>query len=162
MQQQDSSQKTIIIATISFIVGFGLAWLISVNKDSVRGVSQTEKEAGGSALVHNVISVNDQPEGVRVALNAVSFEESGWAVIHEDDTGKPGRILGAQLFDKGTTTPGTVDLLRGTLAGNTYYAMLHHDNGDHAFDPKKDEPIVGDDGLPVMMKFQATVATDTQ
>jgi len=85
----------------------------------------------------------------------VMLEKDGWVAIHEDNGGKPGKILGAQLFSAGKHDAGTVDLLRATTAGGVYYAMLHVDDGDHAFDALKDMPVSGADGNPVMAKFTA-------
>ncbi len=163
--QQDSNQKTIIIATLSFIVGFGLAWLIAANKIDVAGEVEKdsnvamENEELTAVSGWNEISVSDQTEGVRVILDKVSFEGSGWAVVHEDDgAGNPGRILGAQLFDPVLMEQAKIDLLRGTLASQKYFVMLHSDNGDRAFDPKNDKPIMDKNGRPVMMDFMATAA----
>lgn len=158
--QQDSSQKTVIIATLSFILGFGLAWLIAVNKNGtpVSEGSENDNEITELTSSEDSILVTDQSEGVRVSLSSVVLKEGGWAVIHEDDNGAPGRILGAQLLAAGKWTDSTVELLRGTLAGQTYYAMLHSDNGDRAFDPKKDLPITDDEGNPVVMEFKANAS----
>lgn len=158
--QKDSNQKTIIIATISFVVGFALAWFIAVQKGYVPNSAQDGANLEPTMSAENSIAVEDQNEGVRIILDSVTLKESGWAVIHEDSDGTPGRILGAQLFDPGTTEPSVVDLLRGTLAGNTYYAMLHSDNGDRSFIPKQDPPLLDGEGNPIMMRFQATASTD--
>ncbi len=162
--QQNSNQKTIIIATIAFIVGFGLAWFIAMNKSpnapatsqSTTSTASSTEAAASMPEGKNYVSVKDQPQGVAVALESVGMEKTGWVVIHEDDNGAPGKILGAQLFDAGTVENATVDLLRGTLAGKTYYAMIHLDNGDRAFDPKKDTPVVSESNAPVMVSFKAT------
>lgn len=105
----------------------------------------------------NTVSANDQPAGESVSV-VVKAEKDVWVAVHEDTGGKPGSILGAQLFTKGTTT-GTVDLLRRLMAGRKYYAMLHADNGDRKFDPKKDMPLVGSTGGVIADTF---LATDTQ
>ena len=163
MQQQDNNQKYIIVATLSFIVGFGLAWLITANRtsnlngnldisdQSATSTISTSNEATSTTL--NSITVKDQTAGTEVNIDQAVFQNSGWVVIHEDDNGAPGRILGAQLFDPGTWS-GKVELLRGTLADKVYYAMLHSDNGDRAFDPKKDLPIQNDGGATVMQMFK--------
>lgn len=166
MQQQDNSQKMVIVATLAFILGFGLAWLIlsqkggsvAVNGQSTTTPSQSELSTTTGA---NFVQVPNQAEGVSVEVPQVKLDRLGWVVIHEDDNGAPGRILGAQLYDAGTSS-GSVDLLRGTIAGNKYYAMLHEDNGDRAFDPKKDTPILGADGNPVMTSFMATAGSSSQ
>ncbi len=106
---------------------------------------------GGSSAV----SAGDQAPGMQVTLTAVSLEHAGWAVIHEDKSGKPGSILGAQRLDGGSHSNVVVDLLRATTAGGTYYAMLHSDNGDRTFDYKIDVPLVDGSGNPVMTRFTA-------
>ncbi|HEY4499033.1 MAG TPA: hypothetical protein VJH94_03145 [Candidatus Paceibacterota bacterium] len=163
--QQDNNQKTIIIATLSFILGFGLSWLISTNKTVAPGSEKTPDTASSEVqadVLMNTVVVKDQSEGVSVTLERVSFKDSGWAVIHEEDSATPGRILGAQLFDAGTWTQGKVELLRGTIAGKNYYAMLHTDNDDRAFNPKNDLPIPDDEGNPIMIKFTATASNASE
>src|SRR3989338_6152319 len=66
-----------------------------------------------------------------------------------------------RLFDGGTWDNGKVELLRGTIEGGKYFAMLHADNGDRAFDPKLDAPIVGKTGSPIMMEFTASESADS-
>ena len=164
MQPQESSQKTIIIATLAFVLGFALAWLIIGNKvggtklvgDHSQTSSTTSQEE--ISMGTDYVSLKDQVEGSTVMLDKVGLAQSGWVVIHEDDNGKPGKILGAQLFDAGAWTNGQVDLLRGTVSAKSYYAMLHSDNGDRAFDPKKDTDVMDANGMMVMTKFTATAA----
>lgn len=157
--QQDNTQKMVIVATLAFIVGFALAWIILSQRGAAgtagNGATAASSTAAATATTSaNFISVLDQPAGVQVQVADVKLDRLGWVVIHDDDNGVPGRILGAQLFDAGETS-GTVDLLRGTLAGSDYFAVLQADNGDRAFEPKLDEPIMGSDGNPVMTKFAA-------
>jgi hypothetical protein len=102
----------------------------------------------------NAVYVQDQAPGDRVFVSSVVFAASGWVVIHEGQNGVPGNILGAARFDTGGHT-GEVELLRGTVDGGVYYAMLHTDNGDRTFDLKNDTPIRDDTGDPVMMRFAA-------
>lgn len=104
---------------------------------------------------NNSIMVNDQAAGGIVMIAKVSLAQDGWVAIHEQADGKPGRILGAQRFDMGVYSGGQVELLRDTMAGNTYYAMIHIDDGDKIFDPHVDLPVIGSDGQPVMVMFKA-------
>ena len=161
MQQQDNNQRYIIVATLSFIVGFGLAWLITANRvpnnsgslDSSEQLATSTISSEATSTSLNSISVKDQMAGTEVFFDQAVFQNPGWVVIHEDDNGAPGRILGAQLFDSGTWS-GKVELLRGTLQDKVYYTMLHSDNGDRAFDPKKDMPIQDEGGAPIMQMFK--------
>jgi len=167
--------KYVLTAVVAFLVGFGSAWLYldgNIKSLSVVGGEDGKEKnldnreggaitAGTSGMLaeSDAIVVNDQGPGTEVSIAKTIFEKGGWVVIHEDDgAGKPGKILGAQLFDPGSWDNGKVELLRGTIEGGRYFAMLHSDNGDRAFDPKLDTPIIGKTGAPIMMEFEATMS----
>jgi hypothetical protein len=168
---EGGAPKYVLTALIAFLIGFGSAWLYlnqgdtsrqetgkNIKEESAANNSANSSGDGGVTLLldKNAIIVNDQEAGARVSVAKVVLEKGGWAVVHEDDgTGRPGKILGAQLFDAGTWS-GEVTLLRGTEAGRVYYAMLHHDNGDRAFDPKIDTPILGSNNQPIMTTFKTS------
>lgn len=133
----------------------------STNGTSVKGkkdVAQTST----SAIESGKITVNNQSPGKNVAVASVTMSVSGWVAIHEETSGKPARILGARRFDKGIYSDGNVELLRATESGKTYYAMLHTDDGDYAFDVKKDMPMKDASGNLVMVKFTAALAPTLQ
>ncbi len=102
----------------------------------------------------NAVAVDDQKAGDRVEVTMITLSKSGWVAIHEDINGTPGRILGARRYDPGIYL-GEVDLLRPTIAGQTYHAILHLDDGDKQFDLTKDLPIKGEDGKIVEVSFKA-------
>lgn len=104
----------------------------------------------------NAVSVEDQKPGDKVVIQSVTLATMGWVVIHDDDNGKPGHILGAHRFNAGTYTGQNVELLKETEEGKVYYAMLHADDGDKQFDYRVDLPIKDETGNPVMMRFVAT------
>lgn len=168
--------KYVLTAVIAFLIGFGSAWLYLTKNPTTleRGFFAKSQQTSGKSIVtpvtgqtsqdqveSNKVAVGDQPAGITVSVKSVTFQKSGWVVIHEDDgAGKPGKILGAQLYDAGTFADTKVDLLRGTIAGRAYFAMLHDDNGDRAFDPKLDKSILGEGGAPVMIEFKAGDSTE--
>lgn len=156
----------IVIAIIAFVFGLGSGWLWTQKNVAPSGeiknsqnTASTSKELGvtpaENLVTGNSILVKDQTAGIEVAVERVVLTSTAWVVVREDDgAGKPGKILGAQLFDAGVGA-GKVELLRGTEAGKTYYAMIYSDNGDRAFDPKLDQPILGSTSQPVMAVFRA-------
>ncbi|TSC67190.1 MAG: hypothetical protein CEO19_325 [Parcubacteria group bacterium Gr01-1014_73] len=155
----------IIIAVIAFALGLGSGWLwtqknvtsdgeVKDKKTADNADKETNQTPIGNLTGDNSISVKEQTAGIEVVVEQVVLTNMAWVVIHEDDgTGKPGKILGAQLFDAGTGA-GKVELLRGTMAGGNYFAMLHADNGDRAFDPKLDMPILDASSQPIMATFK--------
>jgi len=154
---------------IGILAGFGV-YSMWDNSSAVRGIVGQEKDTGGAAMEEtpldensvamelehsgeNTISVVDQPAGLKVIIESATLAEQGWVVIHEDRDGAPGNILGAQRFEPGTSA-GEVELLRNTVEGGLYYAMLHGDDGDGQFDYTKDLAIMENDA-PVMVTFNA-------
>ncbi len=108
----------------------------------------------------NAIYVDEQSLSRTVSVAVVRLEKTGFVVIHEDNAGKPGKILGASnALPTGETknlTP--IALSRTTLDGETLYAMLHLDDGDGTFDATKDKPAQDSvDGSPVMMIFSTSL-----
>ena len=176
----------VIVFIIAFLLGYGTSSRI-VNRSMPAGgaqngrggeaaVTEMEEEAaaegGASAepslpqisvslgLGVNTVSADNQPAGSSAAV-AVKAESAVWVAVHEDMAGKPGKILGAQLFSAGTHF-GKVDLLRPTVVGMKYYAMLHSDDGDRRFDASKDKPLTGTSGAHITDEFMTTAGASIQ
>lgn len=136
------------------------------NQPATQPPPVTSTSAGGTpppsqgtmpALGENRVAVHDQAAGMSVVVASVTLTQDGWVAIHEDANGKPGRITGAQRFNAGRYENVMVDLLVPTDGGETYYAMLHIDDGDRQFDLKKDLALMGGDNTPVMTSFAVLV-----
>lgn len=102
-----------------------------------------------------LISVQNQKAGSSVVVDTISVKNISWAVITEDIAGKPGRILGAQKVLPGEIKT-QVDLLRETVSGNTYHAIIYQDDGDGKFDFKVDSPILNVDNSAVESIFRVS------
>lgn len=105
----------------------------------------------------DMFRAEDQAPGTMVNIAELRLQEMSWIVVHEDRDGAPGNILGAQRL-RPTDTAGTVELLRATEGGKLYYAMIHADDGDNAFDPEKDTPKKDENGNFIMVRFTARAA----
>ena len=158
MEEKKPLGKCVVIAVVAFLVGFGSAW-VWLTKSPVGAGIVGDKTSGQKSdkaideVIGNSISASGQSAGISAKIDSVKVEKLSWVAIHEDNNGAPGNILGAQLFESGEHS-GTVELLRGMLPGQTYYAMVHTEDGDRAFDPKKDLPLIDDAGQPVWAIFQ--------
>lgn len=182
-EEGGSLSSYIIVAIIAFALGLGSGYLWASKKapavletkttDTTESTGTTPTVSGsasdngdisptGATISQNAVVAADQAAGVNVMVSQISLDKTAWVVVREDDgAGAPGKILGAQLFDAGTGS-GVVELLRGTQIGNTYYVMIYNDNGDRAFDPKSDLPLLGDNGKPRAATFKATDAAGDQ
>ncbi len=101
------------------------------------------------------LTVSDQSSGTSVAIKSVTLNEQAWVAVMEGrGDGKPGNILGAQLFDKGTAS-GTVELLRRTTPARTYFVAIYTSDGDRTFEFKGDDtPLLSADGELILVEFQ--------
>ena len=95
------------------------------------------------------ISASDQPAGSAVFVTGLSINESHWIAVYEDRDGQPGNILGAARVFPGYIST-SVDLLRNTEAGRTYYVAVLNDNGDEVFDRLTDLPPFSPDWVIIV------------
>jgi len=146
------NQKCIVSFVIGIFIGGGSMVLWLSDKPSVE-IPDTAVTATSESIF--AIVVADQNAGIEVHIKEVTLQKTGWVAIHESQDGSPGTVLGAQLFDVGTHS-GIVDLLRGTAPGSIYYAVLHDEDGDRAFNLRKDLPLTDRMGNQIMVEFRTT------
>lgn len=104
------------------------------------------------------VIVGDQTlDGQVVTVAAVTAAQAGWMVIHADDSGAPGTVLGQTRVSIGESTDVLVGLEEAVEGEVTLWAMLHVDEGEagiYEF-PGPDGPVLLDDAI-VMASFTAT------
>ena len=102
----------------------------------------------------NEISVQNQAAGMVVEVELARFSIPGWVAVHEDRAGELGNILGARRLDPGIHLT-EVELLRPTVSGGTYHAVMYLDNGDRQFDSSEDAPIKNAEDRLIESVFKA-------
>lgn len=124
----------------------------STTKTAKNGATNTASVAAGVALESADIDVTSpQRAGQSVIINSVSVSKPTWVVVYDNNAGKPGNVLGAQLFF--ASTNGIVTLLRPTMAGKTYFIGRAVDNGDRKFQKASDTPLADENGNPILVTF---------
>ncbi|MDP4020887.1 MAG: hypothetical protein Q8P58_02510, partial [Candidatus Adlerbacteria bacterium] len=124
------------------------------------GTAMPNTSTSGAALPGAVISnealvvPSPQNAGLSVMVSSATVTSPTWVVVYESKNGVRGNALGAALFfpqdgDK------TINLLRATTAGQTYFVGRHVDNGDKQFSLTLDKPVVNAAGSPVYVEFRA-------
>jgi hypothetical protein len=94
------------------------------------------------------ITVNDQAAGMNVVVTNVTLIKPSWVAIRDTR----GWILGAAWFAAGAENV-SVPLLRGTVAGQTYQAVIYVDNSDKTFDLHTDSIVLASESAPVSATF---------
>lgn len=122
------------------------------------GEEKTDDESMAFADLDPSVTVLSQ-EVIKgqVTIAEVVVPVEGWVVIHADDAGSFGPIIGQAHLEPGITTDLAIDIDVGA-ATETLYAMLHTDGG--VFDvfefPGTDMPVLKD-GRPISPAFTATI-----
>ncbi len=144
---------TVIVIIILIVLGYYLFRGNSAAPTTTGTPTPTETV---STEVNRVV-VADQYPGNVVYVSSAQLANGGWVVIHKDNAGKPGVVIGSAWSEAGIN-PVKVTLTEKTVDGGTYYAMLHGDDGDKKFDATKDVALKNDRGDEIMTVFH--VSTD--
>lgn len=151
----------ITIVLLAVVGGVGAAIISNQNKNKTAGVASnvatsTSKTSTSTTIASgsnaNGLSVASQPAGMEVTATA-NVSTPTWVVVYESRNGQISNILGAALFFPGQPNS-TVELLRGTSAGQTYFVGEARDDGDHKFSLVKDTPVLDANGNPLLVQFQ--------
>jgi hypothetical protein len=109
---------------------------------------------------HNAVTVKDQElafDGT-VTIDSVTADGPGWLVVHTDDKGQPGAVIGHVQLTPGENHQVKVTIETGKLTPRLF-AMLHVDVGKlGTFEfPGTDIPARGQDGSMVAPSFAVTI-----
>jgi len=168
-----------------FIIGLVIGWLLTWMWFDLRGprkanptptgtdsasLSTDQTASSASALTKTLannaaaptpLTSNDtivipptQDVGTTVTVSSISTKDPVWAVVYEDAGGKAGNSLGAARFTPDRSN-GTIELLRSTLPGLTYFVGLVADTADHTFDRHANAVLVDQNGDQILTQFVA-------
>ncbi len=108
-------------------------------------------DSAAMRVEENMIVVFEQRPGSTVTASQVHMAAPGFVVIHEDNVGEPGTILGASaLLQAGDSSNVRVTLSRAAREGEKLHAMLHVDaNNNGKFDAASDTSVQSRLGGPI-------------
>lgn len=149
MEEKSSKSIYWVIGIIAVIVIAVLGWMY-LGKKGETPIEETPEEQVG---VDSIFMVDQKP-GRFVNVSEIKFSKKGFAVIHEDQAGAPGKDIGnSNLLSAGTSRNISVTLSRRSIAGESMYGMLHWDNGDGVYNVNTDLPARDKSGNAVQIKF---------
>ena len=100
------------------------------------------------------IFVANQKPGRFVNVGRATLSKKGYVAIHQEEAGAPGAIIGFSSFLNAVESKNfSVTLNRKSVVGESFYAMIHWDNNNRAFNPSEDAAATDKDGNLVMAKF---------
>lgn len=173
MDMKNAYAPVVIGVVVGLVVGFAVGWYWTESKyastqdvetqqeqneqnQQTESEDQTEDESSMNVQASNeAIAVSEQDAGSSVVVDEVTLSETGWVAIREMKNDVMGNVLGAKrIQNPGTISRVSVELLRPTVAGETYAVVIYRDDGNANFDLNFDSLVVrGDD--PVSATFEA-------
>jgi hypothetical protein len=161
-----NTKALIAIVILAVVIGLG-AYMFSGRDTGEEYAAPTPDTTSNTLRVEeNAIVITEQPVGGETALaSLVYLATPGFVVIHEEDGGTAGTIIGASaVLEVGENLNVQIPLMRSLRDGEQLYAMLHVDaDADGSFDAAVDAPIQSALGGPIMGIFEVTAdaATNT-
>lgn len=157
MEWNSQTQQWVVGGAIVIVLALGAWWFFtgaprgeSGTEGTQASTSTTTGTTTGSMEERPSVAVNtgeevhadDQPAGDSVRVVEARLSRVSWLAVRDDM-----RIYGAARVTPpeggGTMTDIAVPLLRNTEAGKTYTVVVYADDGDNAFDFKKDALVNG-------------------
>jgi hypothetical protein len=157
-----SSTKIIIIFLCGLVVVGALFFAITGKENAEEKAVDTTIPVTDEKMAAPVIQpsndsfkVTDQEAGMTVVVRQMELTGESWLVVHElHPDGARGNALGAARFGSDAAFA-EIPLLRGTEAGKRYSVIIYGDDGDRAFDLKKDTPKQNASGEAISSSFFA-------
>lgn len=186
MTEEGTDQTHNVLATLPGDSGYSPLWEVNVYDnaafdmvmdlttamdatllaESTATVNCPVVQVGGAPVDEASIQASDQTlddlSTVVVTDGATSLGP-GWVVIHEDDNGSPGAVIGHAAVSDGENQNIEVTLERPAVDGETLHAMLHVDEGTvgtYEF-PGDDVPATDSNNDVVVAPFVVTVPAGT-
>lgn len=161
--KSNTARNFVMAGIVVVIVVLGYMLFSNMGSDTEGGVATGNNQqagtvsgttVGGASLPDGSLAIpSPQDAGLAVAISKVAVSAPTWVVVYENYNGQPGNVLGAALFTASRTS-GKVDLLRGTMPGQTYFVGEARDDGDHMFSMVNDIAVRDTNGNPVLVQFQ--------
>ena len=152
MEEKKSSKGLIIGIIVVIVIGI-FVWRYFSGRNAINdqaGGEQSEQVAG----MEDSIFVANQKPGRFVNVGRAALSKKGYVAIHQEEAGAPGAIIGfSSLLNAVESKNFSVTLNRKSVAGESFYAMIHWDNNNRAFNPSEDAAATDKDGNLVMAKF---------
>ncbi len=154
-----NKQIYILLAIVVVILGVGIIVIGNKGKSTTANNSPRSTNTSGMMVENNSIAVGSQGETNTLDASMMVLTDPSYVVVHEDNNGQPGKIIGvSKLVGPGMVHGVSVPLSRNAIKGEKLYAMLHKDNGDKTYSGT-DQPVVSKSGEPILMIV--TVGTDS-
>lgn len=153
--------KQIILILVVVVVFSSIYYLIAVKKNA-EPADLAEDTVSGMRAEETALIVTEQRPGNSITVAQVYLAEPGYVVIHEDNNGEAGAIIGSSaLLQAGENNKIIVTLNRETRDGEKLWSMLHsEENNNSSFEASVDTPVQSRIGGPIMGWFEISATAE--
>jgi len=146
-----------IILVILLVVIIAVAVVVFRPNNEI-GDLVDETDTVNMLVEDNAIAAFAQIPSDSLFADLVVLKNGGYVVVHEDEDGAPGAIIGESGYlSAGEHSDLSVPLSRELEEDESVFAMLHEDtDGDEIFDAEQDAPITGSTGDIIQASLTAT------
>ncbi len=157
------NSKTIALVALVAVVAIGAYMWVGQNPAEPVATESTETPvtATGMRAEENMVVVMEQKPGNSVHVSTVYLAEPGYVVIHADNDGAPGAVIGSSsLLKAGENTGITVTITQTTKDGDKLHAMLHSDTDSNGTFSGADQPVPSRLGGPISGWFEISSSAE--
>lgn len=138
--------SVIFVAVVILFGSLGYAYYRRVQEQAedefIKNVTEVVEE---EVVTENMVMTDEVMPGDSVMVSEAYLEQAGFIVVHEDEDGAPGDVIGvSDYLGEGNIEDEEILLDRVVEGGEVLYVMLHEDDGDEEWS-EEDGPIVGED-----------------
>lgn len=138
--------SVIFVAVVILFGSLGYAYYRRVQEQAedefIKNVTEVVEE---EVVTKNMVMTDEVMPGDSVMVSEAYLEQAGFIVVHEDEDGAPGDVIGvSDYLGEGNIEDEEILLDRVVEGGEVLYVMLHEDDGDEEWS-EEDGPIVGED-----------------
>lgn len=138
---------TIIVVVGLFLLTMMLIVAVSPEQSRMKPIVKLMHKSSAPVVYtgRGHIDAIDQKIAGKVVILSAALKENGYMVIHKEEKGKPGKIIGvSKLLAPGLYSNVSINISEAIASGDGVVAMLHQDDGDGVFSVEKDTPMKGD------------------
>ena len=145
---------------LGFIIG---AVIILVGGWFLLTAQRTDVKAGSSEnSISSTLSVGLQQPGITVVVDEAVFKKNGYVVIHKEEGGAPGTVIGhSNMLLAGVQRDVRVTLTEEIKGGESVFVMLHDDDGDRSYSfPGPDVPTTNEKGDVAVIRAEVSAQAE--
>lgn len=161
MDEQKKTSPAIIIGIIIVVVAGIFVWRYFSAKPAIPVTGENGLETSSTVSLSDTLFIVDQKPGRFINARSAVLSKAGFIAVHQEESGTVGAAIGSgALLPAGQHRNTSVTLNRKSKAGEYFYGMIHHDNGNGIFNPADDAPAKDKSGKVIMVKFRISDAAD--